>query len=311
MVKKIGGIQSSNGIKQNIITKVLEKQGLTSKYTNPRTLQVFYHVTKYKPMRQNLGNSIFIVSKGVIDNAFLKDVMNVVEHQIKACSSMKGISSSELQDIIRESGLTKESDGVPLNDIERVLQLLEFENKIRIVPGSLPLANGDLSRFLTPSQNTFHHLVKGMQELRDKRRDRIQEEQQRREMARKREMRREYNAANAVRGGRDMEPLPKRRKLDTKSEVKSASTDSSKLKIEIDGSDDDKDKVKGDGGPMDAEWREIEKFGNVRFRFNHYEYDSPFSEVPCQSCPVANTCSDDGIVNPKSCPYLNAWLDLF
>ena len=35
---------------------------------------------------------------------------------------------------------------------------------------------------------------------------------------------------------------------------------------------------------------------------------SPFTDVPCGVCPVINECRPDGLINPTSCEYLNAWL---
>ncbi len=41
--------------------------------------------------------------------------------------------------------------------------------------------------------------------------------------------------------------------------------------------------------------KNIEQYGHIKFRYNNYKYESPFAEIPCQSCPVSSTCSDDGM----------------
>ncbi|KAJ3127621.1 Arabinose-proton symporter (Arabinose transporter) [Nowakowskiella sp. JEL0407] len=35
-----------------------------------------------------------------------------------------------------------------------------------------------------------------------------------------------------------------------------------------------------------------------------------WTEIPCGKCPVEKFCSEDGKVNPKTCPYLKEWLAL-
>ncbi|CAM9503708.1 unnamed protein product [Discosporangium mesarthrocarpum] len=35
-----------------------------------------------------------------------------------------------------------------------------------------------------------------------------------------------------------------------------------------------------------------------------------FTEVPCGTCKVADQCSEDGVVSPKTCVYLTQWLNL-
>lgn len=35
-----------------------------------------------------------------------------------------------------------------------------------------------------------------------------------------------------------------------------------------------------------------------------------FTEIPCATCPVFSECSDNGIINPHDCEYLNRWMAL-
>ncbi len=92
----------------NIINKVLEKEGLISKYTNPRSLQVFYYAKGFRiPSHLNSLRSIFLTEKGTIDEIFLNDILEAIETKIKKCNHIKGISSLELQQSCK--GLIKES----------------------------------------------------------------------------------------------------------------------------------------------------------------------------------------------------------
>ena len=36
---------------------------------------------------------------------------------------------------------------------------------------------------------------------------------------------------------------------------------------------------------------------------------SPVVRNPCGICPVFNDCHDEGVITPKTCIYLNKWLD--
>eukprot|EP01084_Bolivina_argentea_P265199 449428_1 len=122
---------------RTIINKVLDKAGLISKYTNPRSLQVFYYAKRFKiPSHLNGQRSIFITEKGTIDEIFLNNILETIENTIKTCNQIKGISVLELQKICKP--LIKDENGIPLNDIELILRLLLYENKINLIPLSIP-----------------------------------------------------------------------------------------------------------------------------------------------------------------------------
>jgi DNA-directed RNA polymerase III subunit RPC6 len=51
-------------------------------------------------------------------------------------------------------------------------------------------------------------------------------------------------------------------------------------------------------------------------RLNHEVYmfasvltpENSFSTIPCSTCPVFEQCTDQGDINPQTCPYLAKWL---
>ena len=320
----------------SIIKKVLEKENLTSHYTNPRTFQVFYHSTMYKPPAHRDGrNEPFRDPKGKIDDEFLNNILTVIQHQIKqrtqnnknkhkshsnhnhnhnhnksqqerpiisgmdeddeeeeekkgVNTNNDGISIFELEDIIKNSGLTKNNNGLPLNHIETCIQLLMFENKINIIPSSIP--KHELTKFITHSKNTFHHLIKGIQNIRN-------EQQEEHEMKIQKENKR------------------KRRMDDMNGNSNNKYNPRKKRKIMIDSGEDVSGSGGGDVGDevLSDSMKNIRKYGEIRFSYNNFfdSHECAFAEIPCQACPNASVCSDDGIVNPKDCQYLDAWLGLF
>jgi len=37
--------------------------------------------------------------------------------------------------------------------------------------------------------------------------------------------------------------------------------------------------------------------------------ENAFVDIPCSTCPVFEQCTENGDINPKSCPYLKEWMD--
>eukprot|EP01083_Nonionella_stella_P010799 30703_1 len=286
-----------------IVTKVLEKRSLTSKFTNSRTFQVFYYATSFKPPQVS-NEGTFHGPKGTIDQEWLHDITTVIQHKIKTSDSIHGISALELQQFIKESGLTKDNKGLPINDIDVIIQLLLYENKIDLIPSTIP--NHELDEYLTHSKNTFYHLIQGIQHKRTVQMDKMHADE------RKKKRKLKLNPQSI-----------KKRKLDEKRHTRITydlidekpmrtrenngqfiwSEDKSAYVKECAKEEEEKE--------VDPVMENIRKYGDIKFRYNKYEYASPVSQIPCQSCPVASTCSDDGVINPIDCPYLNAWLNLF
>eukprot|EP00484_Ammonia_sp_Unknown_P013000 CAMPEP_0197074172 /NCGR_PEP_ID=MMETSP1384-20130603/210977_1 /TAXON_ID=29189 /ORGANISM="Ammonia sp." /LENGTH=402 /DNA_ID=CAMNT_0042513013 /DNA_START=24 /DNA_END=1229 /DNA_ORIENTATION=- len=297
MLSTAAGVSSA---KCTSIIKRLEKEELTNHFTNPKTLQKFYYATSYTPST-TLNNPLggFVNERGQIDEHWLDTILTVTEAQIKQSDAVQGISALEIQRNIRASGLTK--DGLPLKDIELVLQLLLYDNKVDLIASSIPDKN--LSKFITHSKNTYHHLMKQIQSLRHEHAQKLKQiREDKKQSGLVNERKRKLMKSTMDESGKDS----KRQRIN----------DSTHIKIGYDEVEDgdgvelneNKESAEFDGDEeLKQEMEEVRKYSQIRFRFNKYEYESPFSEIPCQSCPVASTCSDDGMINPKECPYLNAW----
>eukprot|EP01084_Bolivina_argentea_P061672 112743_1 len=257
-----------------IITQILETQNLTSRFKSKMNNQTYYHAICYSPRPEKQETEF---DK---DKDFMEVIYMIILTQIKA-SNINGISCNELFEIIETSGLLNDKNDLSIQQIETIIQLLLFENKIYFIPNSIPINN--LNKFLTKSKNTYYHLIKAIRNI-------------------KRKL--DYDLSD--------ERWNKKRKLND--------SKSMKITVEYDDFENvnvnNKDiNVEHDEEKMNIEERfnniNVKQYSDIKFRYNNWNSDeSTFSEIPCQSCPVVDNCFDDGLINPNHCPYLNAWLEI-
>mmetsp|Transcript_579 Transcript_579/g.1081 ORF Transcript_579/g.1081 Transcript_579/m.1081 type:complete len:390 (-) Transcript_579:455-1624(-) len=285
LMSRLSKAAAMSSAKCTSIIRKLEKEKLTDTFTNPRTYQKFYCVTSNneQPLMRTEDEDAFRDGRGKIDEEWLSTVINVVLHQIKICDAVTGISAAQIQRIIKDSQLTKDNKGLPLTAIELVLQILLYEKKTDLIASSIPREG--LEKFITHSKNSYYHLIQNIQRIR------------RNENTNTNNNKRSLNELHNI--GATTQPSAKRQKINDST--------SNRPRIAYDGDGEEEEVV----AATDESVANIEKYSDIKFKFNTFDYASPFAQIPCQSCPVSNTCSDDGKINPTECPFLNAWLELF
>eukprot|EP01083_Nonionella_stella_P077245 210822_1 len=45
-------------------------------------------------------------------------------------------------------------------------------------------------------------------------------------------------------------------------------------------------------------------------KFRYHKNSAGVTQIPCLACPVSKLCTPDGVVNPRSCPYMKKWLEM-
>ena len=106
--------------------QIIDKVLLVSKVMNPRSVQVYYHATSFKPLQHTVRYSILVRCKTLIDDVFLNDALVVVEHQIQT-----GTRASRRA---RSWALSsKACRPPPLNIFVLVPQLLALDQKLWLV----------------------------------------------------------------------------------------------------------------------------------------------------------------------------------
>lgn len=299
------------------ILKELQNLKLIQSFTDPKCRRIMYYAIGYKPSEYKKGTG-FHNENDVIDDQYLETMIRIINEIISNAGNI-GINIIDIQTFIADKKVINTKDGVlPIKDIEIILNLLMFHSNVEVIPSSI--SREMVERFIGHKhigQQSIYHLIKEVQNERIAHQGIVEEENRKLSNLKRIQMQNKrplslISASEMIENIKENEEKfyekvmkndHKRRKINDSLKTN--------LKIEYDLAVDDSKMVENKTKlKQEFDDTNIEGYYDMRFHSITYECESALNQIPCHTCPVADECSDDGVVSSNKCPFLNEWLGL-